>query len=168
MIDLSLPALTLPNGPSNKISLLQIKQYNILYKVYNHKVQQRQQNMQQISPLALGQCSPAIQDCLESDPLWNAINDASDVIKLLKLIRKYLYKQSTKKNTTHSVIDAAIALYSFHQGSHMSNTKYHDKIMSLVEIYKHLGGEVYGSNTLIEPYLPAYCMVCKPCIQCFS
>ena len=103
--------------------------------------------MQRIFLLILGQYSPSVRDQFESNATWKTINANSDVVVLLKLICKSLYQRATKKKTFGTSIDAANALFGFHQPKRTINIEYCNKTVRLVDIYEHLDGELFASNT---------------------
>ena len=68
------------------------------------------------------------------------------VLGLLHLICQSLFQKATKRNPAHTFIDSAFALCSFIQSKNMTNIKYKDKLISLIDIYKELRVEP-GYNT---------------------
>ena len=87
------------------------------------------------------QCSRAIRDRVEAAAEWPAINNQSDVLELLKLIRKSLYNRATTRQGTHTLLDAENALHQFRQTKKMTVSEYAEKLKALVEVHEHLGGE---------------------------
>ena len=110
--------------------------------------------MECVFPLILGQCAPTIRDCVEESKEWSELNSISDVIGLLGVVQISLYQKSTQKHNVHSFLDAKAALHTFRQDQNMTNSKYKDKIMSLIELYKDLGGKPGCSAFYIARHLP--------------
>ena len=112
---LSLPVLTPPTGLDDTATAVQITLWELDVKDYQCKLDDCQHNQQKAYALILGQCSQAIQDCLEAHASWSTVNDVSDMIELLKLIHSSIYQQATTRKGTHALIEAESALMQFHQ-----------------------------------------------------
>ena len=88
---LSLPVL-IPPMADDTATAIQIKLWELDVKNYQCKLEDHQHNQQKAYALILRQCSQAIRDCLEAHASWSTVNDASDVIELLKLIYSSIYE----------------------------------------------------------------------------
>ena len=97
--------------------------------------------MGKIFPLVLNQCTTAVCDKLEASIDWNGLNQGNDVVGLLRLIKSSLFKKTTTRQYMHSIVDTEEALHHFRQGPKMSCREYQKKLIGLIEVYKHLGGE---------------------------
>ena len=118
---LSLPVLTPPTGLDDTATAVQITLWELDVKDYQCKLDDCQHNQQKAYALILGQCSQAIQDCLEAHASWSTVNDVSDMIELLKLIHSSIYQQATTRKGTHALIEAESALMQFHNRSLLSS-----------------------------------------------
>lgn len=78
--------------------------------------------MEKVFLLVLGQCSRAIRDRLEAAENWDAINNDSDTLELLRLVRQCMYNRATTRKSTHTLWEATNALHKFRQGERMSNS----------------------------------------------
>ena len=76
---------------------------------------------EQAFSVILGQCAPAARDRISAHATYFGIQQALDVIELLKLIRVSLYTGSTTKKTEHSAQEAIERLVLFKQGPKMTN-----------------------------------------------
>ena len=130
-----------------------MEEWKIEYREHKKKIEDRRQNMQKIYALILGQCSPTIRDRIEASDDWEYVNDASNPIALLRLIRQSLYHRATRRKDTHALLEAELALHKFRQTEQMSNSDYLEKLRELVEVYEHLGGEPGCSDTRINARL---------------
>ena len=146
--DLSLPMLT-PPPPPDPTDLLQIKLWKLEVKDHHKKMEDHDRNMEWVFALILGQCSPTIRDYIEASTEWATINCTSNAIQLLQLICQSLYHQVMRRKGTHALIDAEFALQWFRQTEQMSNHDYQEKLMELIEVYEHLGGEPSTLKTRI-------------------
>jgi hypothetical protein len=134
--------LIAPVVPTDRTDIVLMKYWEMDLKEYRKKLNIRTESSEKAYAIILGQCSQAIRDRLEAHPTWNTIDSASDVIKLLKLIRTSLFSGATSRNATHALVEAQDAFISFRQSSRMSNAAYFDKFKALLEVYQHLGGDV--------------------------
>ena len=66
------------------------------------------------------------------------MNNQSDVLQLLILIRQSLYNRATTRQATHAFIEAEMELFKFKQSESMSNSEYMEKLKGLVEVRLHI------------------------------
>ena len=133
-----LPDLTPPMPPAGEnpsITIFEI--YKLDLKDYCNNVLWHQENMGKVFPLVLNQCTTAVHDKLEASADWSGLNQDNDVMGLLQLIKSLLFKKTTTRQYMHS----EEALHCFQQGPKMSCGEYQKKLIGLIEVYKHLGGE---------------------------
>ena len=105
--------------------------------------------------LILGQCSRTVRDRIEAAATWEAINEGSDTMGLLRIIRQSLFSGATTRKNVHSKIDAATALYKFKQGDQMTNSEYLEKLKGLVEVFEHFGGQPGIEQDRIDAHITA-------------
>ena len=107
--------------------------------------------MEKTYALILGQCSKTIRDRIKAHEQW--VNTSSNALGLLCLIQQSLYQRATRRQETHTLIEAEIALMHFRQSERMSNSNYLEKLRDLVEVYEHLSGEPGTSKARIDSLL---------------
>ncbi|KAG7374846.1 reverse transcriptase RNA-dependent DNA polymerase [Nitzschia inconspicua] len=127
--------------------------WRIDLKECREKMRAREEAKKQAFSIILGQCSMAVTDRLESCEEWEKIDESSDVLELLKLIRKSLYTRSTSKQPTHSLQEAQDRFMLFRQAGHMNVNTYFETFKSLYEAYEHLGGGTGHSLTGLQQFL---------------
>jgi hypothetical protein len=81
------------NGAYDPIELEDYKQDRAEYK---KKLEKRRHVMGKVFALIQGQCSPPLWNMVKSDSNFEAINNQTDVIELLKLIRRCMYQKNTR------------------------------------------------------------------------
>ena len=154
MMNLELPPLTPPTPPQDaNPGLAAVEMYKLDLKEHHQKSRNREANMEKVYALVLGQCSRTIRDRLEASANWGDINDGSDVMRLLTLIRDCIYSRATTRNPTHSLVDAQAALYTFRQKDNMSNHDFLQKFKGLVEVVEHLGGTLGVDEGRVSEFL---------------
>ena len=139
--EMSLPTFVAPSPPANTATVVQLKIWEMDFKEYQERLEEREQNMEKTYALILGQCSKTIRDRIEAHEQWEAVNTSSNALGLLPLIRQSLYQRATRRQETHALIEAEITLMRFRQSERMSNSDYLEKLCDLVEVYECLGGE---------------------------
>ena len=72
---------------SSNPTLPEQEEYKLAFKEYYAKKAKTESIAKRIYALILGQCSPAMKDRMEATPGYEAVNQKSDPIELLKLIR---------------------------------------------------------------------------------
>ena len=107
-------------------------------------------NLKRIFAIIYGQRSPAIHNCIEASSEWKDIFKSADPIRLLKLIQKSLYSQTTNKKDEHALYLAEASLWRYTQGRCQTTADYVEKFKNLVEVVKHLGGRPGVTPKFIE------------------
>ena len=88
-------------------------------------------------------------DKMKQDCDWVTISESFDPILLLKLIEKYVLKQSDNQYATAVLIAEHMAILSLRQEDHMSNAAYYDRFTARVEVARQ-AGVCYYSLALLE------------------
>ena len=143
--EMTLPTLTAPSAPDDTATVVQLKIWEMDFKEYLKRTEEREQNMEKTYALILGQCSKTIQDRMEAHEHWDAVDISSNALGLLRLIRQSLYQRATRRQETHAPIKAETTLMRFRQSERMSNSDYLEKLRDLVEVYEHQGPQRQGS-----------------------
>ena len=141
MVNLTLPTIDLPTSPSAKATTAEIEIYKIDLREAKGRLRCREENSQRIFPLLLRQCSRIIRDRMEAHQDWHQVNEDSNVMGLLKLIRQSMHGKATSKQVTHSYAEAESDFVRFKQTEKMTNSDYLEKFKGLIAVYEHCGGE---------------------------
>mmetsp|Transcript_1857 Transcript_1857/g.2163 ORF Transcript_1857/g.2163 Transcript_1857/m.2163 type:complete len:316 (+) Transcript_1857:405-1352(+) len=150
-MELNLPALTRPQDVDVS-DTLNFEIWKLDMRDYRDKTKKRDKNNAKAFALILGQCSRAVRDRIEASSTWQGINDESDVIGLLKLIRQSIFTGATTRKKGQSLANAELAFYRFRQGDRMSNSEFLEKFKGLVEVVEHFGGAVGQSDERINEH----------------
>jgi hypothetical protein len=79
--------------------------------------------------------SPTQQD--EAD--WQAASDSYDTLKLLKLIEKFIRKQSDNQYKIGIIIEQLKLLLAYWQDDGVTNVVYYDQFKTRVDVAEHIG-----------------------------
>ena len=112
----------------------------------------RMKNEGKAFALIIGQCSDILRSKLESHEDWEATNADSDPIELLKIIKHCMVHKTTTRHKGYSFIEALENLGKFRQGEKMTVEDYRDRLISLIDIYKDLGGTPGSEPALVKEY----------------
>ena len=134
-------------------TVVELKLWEMDFKEYHKRLEERERNMEKSYALILGQCSKTIRDRIEAHKQWELVNSSSNALGLLRLIRQSLYQRATRRQETHALIEAEVTLMRFRQYERMSNSDYLEKLRDLVEVYEHLGGEPGTSKARVDSLL---------------
>ena len=85
---------------------------------------------------------------MEAHSNWNAINNTSDIMKLLQLIQTCMTQWQSKKNQFHAAYDTKYRLYSLRQGQNMSDADYPDKSKDNVSVLKQFRSNIGAHGTI--------------------
>ena len=151
--DMTLPTLMAPSPPAATATVVVLKIWEMDFKEYRKRLEERERNMEKTYALILGQCSKTIHDRIEAHEQWEPVNTSSNALGLLRLIRQSLYQRATRRQETHALIEAETNLMRFRQSERMSNSDYLEKLRDLVEVYDHLGGEPGTTKSRVDSLL---------------
>ena len=151
--DMTLPTLVAPTPPGTTATVVELKIWEMDFKEYRKRMEEREKNMEKTYALILGQCSKTIRDRIEAHEQWESVNTSSNALGPLRLIQQSLYERATRRHETHALIDAETTLMRFRQSERMSNSDYLEKWRDLVEVYEHLGGEPGTSKARVDSIL---------------
>ena len=73
---------------------------------------------------------------------WEAVDDSSDVIRILKMVKRLSHNTTNQKYYPLSLYMANNSVYRLQQGPHMTKTQLVDKLKARVEVVKEIGGEI--------------------------
>ena len=137
-------------------SVQAVEAWKMSLRQYSDQIVQREEVSKQAFAVVLGQCSQTVRERIRASTSWRTVNDNSDLMGLLRLVRESLYTGATTRHPIHSLQEAEEALMSFRQGDNMSNHVYYEKFKGLVERYEHHGGRPGQINSRIQHYLDQY------------
>ena len=139
--DLGFVALAPPAPPANPGDLVQLETWKLQLRRHDELQNWREDLSKQAYAIVKGQCSEGVLDRVMSNANYTQINNDTDVVALLGLIRESLYTGQTVQNPGHSLQEAEEKLAAFHQGARMTNHAFLEKFNGLVQILEHFGGE---------------------------
>ncbi len=76
---------------------------------------------------------------MKQDATWQTVSDSYDPLKLLKLIEKYILKQSDNQYKIGIVIEQLKLLLTYRQDDGVTNTAYYDRFKTRVDVAEHIG-----------------------------
>jgi hypothetical protein len=94
--------------------------------------------------LVLGQCTTVLLDKMKQDSDWQAAIDSYNPLKLLKLIEKFILKQSDNQYKIDIIIEQLKLLLAYPQDDGVTNVAYYDQFKARVDVAEHIG--VYFDN----------------------
>lgn len=121
-------------------------------KTYSKKKEARESNEGKAFTLIIGQCSDMFRSKMESHNDWETVNTNSDPIELLKIIKHCMVHKTTTRHEGYLLIEALENLMRFRQGEKMTVEDYRERLISLVDVYKDLGGNPGTEEPLIKKY----------------
>lgn len=101
LVNLRLPVLVPPANPTSNADTATIEIWKEKRKIHVREVTARKRNSERAFALVLGQCTEALRNRIEADTRWNDINNQSDIIELLSLIRGCMSQKQTRRNDVH-------------------------------------------------------------------
>ena len=90
-------------------------------KLYLRTKERTEATMTALYGVAWGQCSRLMQNKCRGSKDFKAIQDARDVVKLLKLIRTVTHEFDSRMYIWDAMSQAKRRFYSYRQGEHESN-----------------------------------------------
>ena len=132
---------------------LQNKLYERDIKIWSNHESLYCQNKSSIFSIALGQYSEAMKAKLESSTNYETINDDSDLIGLLKLIRDVSYEYESKQYPYLSVYNAVRLLYGNYQKNYMTVNNYLESFQNIHQVVDHCGGNFGTHPSLVQDIL---------------
>jgi hypothetical protein len=89
--------------------------------------------------LLLGQCTTVLLNKMKQDADWQALSDSYDPLKLLKLIKKFILKQSDNQYKIGIIIKQLKLLLAYWQDDGVTNAAYYGRIKTRVDVVEHIG-----------------------------
>ncbi|MCE2996669.1 MAG: hypothetical protein LW863_13800, partial [Flammeovirgaceae bacterium] len=115
LVDMKLPEVSKPKDPSDDANAFAIEKWKIEYQEYERQRVMRGKNQDKVFALIVGQCTPSMMDRLRGESSWQAVDAATDVIGLLKLIQSNATVRQSQFEPSHALFDAHHDFFSFRQ-----------------------------------------------------
>ena len=113
--------------------------FNNAWRTYRERTDRLVRSRGKVYSLVLGQCTTVLLDKMKQDSDWQATSDSYDPLKLLKLIEKFILKQSDNQYKIGIVIEQWKLLLGYRQDDTMSNAAYYDRFKTRVDVAEHIG-----------------------------
>jgi hypothetical protein len=115
LVNMLLPPVPRPVPPEDQSDVVLAALFGEEIKMYSRALESRRNNQGKVFGIILGQCTKAMKDQIEADPNWATVNDSTDVIGLLKLIRAHSHGAQPKREASHMLLDAIQEFYGYRQ-----------------------------------------------------
>jgi hypothetical protein len=109
------------------------------WRTYRERTDRLVRSRGKVYSLVLGQCTTVLLDKMKQDATWQTVSDSYDPLKLLKLIEKYILKQSDNQYKIGIVIEQLKLLLTYRQDDGVTNTAYYDRFKTRVDVAEHIG-----------------------------
>lgn len=96
-------------------------------------------NRGKVYSLLLGQCTQVLIDKMKQDNDWVTVSTSFDPIALIKLVEKFVLKQSDNQYKIAVVIAEQLSILTFRQEDQVSNATYYDRFTTRVEVGRQTG-----------------------------
>ena len=114
------------------------------------------ENLESSFTLILGKCNKLTQIKLEVLTTWEAVDDRSDVIKLINMVKSLSHQTTDQNYHPLSLYMAKQIMYRLHQGPDTTNTQLAKKIKEIVEVIEEIGGTINVDTKRVEDKLTVY------------
>ena len=141
-----------PDDPNAPDFAIRVETWREDRKAWARRTENRLKVKQQIFPIVLGQCDPAVRSRIEAAADWNDINANNDVIGMLRLIRNCEVQRQTRRDETSTLLDSERRLLNFRQNG-MTDSEYCQTFKDKVETADQLGAAVGEKPDLIDAKL---------------
>ena len=146
-------SIPIPTERSITDTTLKAKLYEKDIEIWSKRESLYRQNKSSLYSVALGQCSEGMRAKLEADSTFEGINTGSDLIELLKLIRKVSFAYESKKYPYLAAYNSIRSLYGNYQKNYSSVDSYLETFQNLVQVSDHCGGNFGLHSKLINDIL---------------
>ena len=121
-----------PRDPGPAATPAELADYTEDRKIYRKRLDTRRAMGGIVYSLLTGQCSPALLGNMQTDREWDDIDLASDPVRLLDLIEKYMSKGKTNKYPGLTSVQGKAAIMRLKQDRFMSTYDYHQRFLDVV------------------------------------
>jgi hypothetical protein len=113
--------------------------FNNDWQTYRERLDQQVRSRGKVYSLVLGQCTTVLLDKMKQDADWQAVSDSYNPLKLLKLIKKFILKQSDNQYKIGIVIEQLKLLLAYRQDDGVTNAAYYGHFKTRVGVVEHNG-----------------------------
>ncbi len=89
--------------------------------------------------MVLGQFTMVLLDKMKQDADWQVVSDSYDPLKLLKLIKKIILKQSDNQYKIAIIMEQLKLLLTYRQDDGVTNAAYYNQFKTRVDVAEHIG-----------------------------
>ena len=111
-------------------------------KEYVRQKNKLKKNLESGFLIVLGQCSETIRSKLRATRGFDVIEETSDLIELMKLLKQIMFSQRSQRYEMHSLADANRHFYTFTQTAEMSVSEYYERMINMMDIILLCGGDL--------------------------
>ncbi len=109
------------------------------WRTYRERTDRLVRSQGKVYSLVLGQCTTVLLDKMKQDADWRAASDSYDPLKLLKLIEKFILKQSDNQNKIGIIIEQLKLMLAYWQDDGVTSVAYYDQFKTRVDVVEHIG-----------------------------
>jgi hypothetical protein len=113
--------------------------FNNAWRTYRERIDCLAKSRGKVHCLVLGQCTTVLLDKMKQDADWQAVSDSYNPLRLLKLIKKFILKQSDNQYKIGIVIKQLKLLLVYWQDDGVTNASYHNQFKTRVDVAEHIG-----------------------------
>jgi hypothetical protein len=108
------------------------------WRTYCERTDRLVRSQDKVYSLVLGQCTTVLLDKMKQDADWQAASDSYDPLKLLKLIEKFILKQSDNQYKIGIIMEQLKLLLAYQQDDGVTNAAYYDQFKKRVDVAEHI------------------------------
>ncbi len=109
------------------------------WRTYHERTDCLVRSQGKLYSLVLGQCTTVLLNKMKQDADWQAASDSYDPLKILKLIEKFILKQSDNQYKIGIIIEQLKLLLAYRQDDGVTNVAYYDQSKTRVDVAEHIG-----------------------------
>jgi hypothetical protein len=109
------------------------------WRTYSERTGRLVRSRGKVYSLVLGQCTTVLLlDKMKQDADWQVASDSYNPLKLLKLIEKFILKQSDNQYKIGIIIKQLKLLLAYWQDDGVTNTAYYNQVKTRVDVAEHI------------------------------
>jgi hypothetical protein len=129
----------LPDVVEFKTTADESKAFNNAWRTYRERTDCLVRSRGKVYSLVLGQDTIVLPDKMKQDTDWQAVSDSYNLLKLLKLIEKFILKQSDNHYKIGIIIAQLKLLLAYWQDDGVKNVLYYNWFKTRVDVVEHIG-----------------------------
>lgn len=126
-----------------KDDVVELKLWEMTVKSYGKRKEALERNLYSLYAIVWGQCSSALQAKLTSISSFESIKESSNVVLLLREIRKISWSMDTSTNPTQAYSIAMKRLISLRQRPETPLSEHYKDFKTLLDIVEHFAGNPF-------------------------